>query len=134
MLKFIKSIFTSSEPEEKIEEIPLSDEEVTSIKKSIDTLLAEVKKETESQALAQKYEEIGLYYKTLHDLDSALQYLELSFSYKKSIGNGYKVLMLLYNAKRAEAAKSGTMNDIDHWMNKMDEMRNIAKQAVMNQK
>ena len=39
--------------------------------------------------------------------------------------------MSLYNHKRAEAAKSGSIADIDFWMNKMDEMRNIAKLATI---
>ena len=39
--------------------------------------------------------------------------------------------MSLYNAKRAEAARAGDDQVIDHYMGKMDEMRQIAKQLTI---
>ena len=59
--------------------------------------------------------------------NSELENLEKSLEVLPSIGDGYKVLMSLYNKKRADSARSGDDNGIDYYMNKMDDMRQIAK-------
>ncbi len=58
-------------------------------------------------------------------------FLEQSLANQKSIGDGYKKLMHLYNKKRAEAARAGDDQGIDYYMGKMDEMRQIAKQVTI---
>ena len=45
---------------------------------------------------------------------------------------GYKKLMMLYNAKRAEAAKNRDDAGIDYYMNKLDDMRNLAKKLTLS--
>ena len=57
--------------------------------------------------------------------------LEKSIEIKRSIGEGYKKLMSLYNKKRAESARNGDDQGIDYYMGKMDEMRQIAKQVTI---
>jgi uncharacterized membrane protein (DUF106 family) len=47
------------------------------------------------------------------------------------MGDGYKKLMSLYNAKRAEAARNGDDTGIEKYMNKMDDMRQIAKKLTI---
>ena len=78
------------------------------------------------------YEKLGLNYAKLEEVDSAIESLEKSLDYKLSIGDGYKKLMSLYNAKRAEAARNGDDAGIDKYMNKMDEMRQIAKKVTIS--
>jgi tetratricopeptide (TPR) repeat protein len=89
----------------------------------------EVLKQTlkDGEDLADKYEQIGLTYSKLGDDDKAIENLEKSLEVLPSIGDGYKVLMSLYNKKRADSARSGDDNGIDYYMNKMDDMRQIAK-------
>jgi hypothetical protein len=58
--------------------------------------------------------------------------LEKSLQAKKSIGDGYKKLMSLYNAQRAAAARNGDDAKIDYYMDKMEEMRQIAKQLTIS--
>lgn len=48
------------------------------------------------------------------------------------MGEGYKKLMILYNAKRAEAAKNRDDAGIDYYMNKLDDMRNLAKKLTLS--
>ena len=89
----------------------------------------EVLKQTlkDGEDLADKYEQIGLTYSKLGDDDKAIENLEKSLEVLPSIGDGYKVLMSLYNKKRADSTRSGDDNGIDYYMNKMDDMRQIAK-------
>lgn len=85
-----------------------------------------------SDALAALYEKLGLAQAKLSDTDHAIASLEKSLGIKKSIGDGYKTLISLYNAKRAAAAKSGDDAGIEYYMNKMDDMRQIAKQITIS--
>ena len=85
-----------------------------------------------SDALAALYEKLGLAQAKLSDTDHAIASLEKSLGIKKSIGDGYKTLISLYNAKRATAAKSGDDAGIEYYMNKMDDMRQIAKQITIS--
>lgn len=87
-------------------------------------------KNTDTTHIAKLYEEMGLLV-AKYDKDNAINYLESSLSYQLTIGEGYKLLMNLYNQKRAEAAKNGDGDGIDKWMDKMDEMRQIAKKVII---
>lgn len=81
--------------------------------------------------LAKTYEQLGLVKAQLGQMDEAIGSLEQSLDYKLTIGDGYKKLMSLYNAKRAEAARNGDDAGIDKYMGKMDGMRQIAKKVTI---
>lgn len=81
--------------------------------------------------LAKAYEELGVLQSEL-DIEAAIISLEKSFSYKLSIGKGYKILLNLYNEKRAEAAYAGDSDEINKWMEKMDELRQIARNNTIS--
>lgn len=83
------------------------------------------------EELAKTYEQLGLVKAQLEQTDEAIRMLEQSLDYKLTIGDGYKKLMSLYNAKRAEAARNGDDAGIDKYMGKMDEMRQIAKKVTI---
>jgi hypothetical protein len=89
-----------------------------------------MKQLTSDEQLAKLYEEIGLAYAELED-EQAIPTLEKSLEYKLTMGDGYKKLMSLYNAKRAEAARNGDDTGIEKYMNKMDDMRQIAKKLTI---
>lgn len=82
--------------------------------------------------LAKLYEQIGIHYSELNLPDEAIEHLEKSQGYMPSMGEGYKKLMMLYNAKRAEAAKNRDDAGIDYYMNKLDDMRNLAKKLTLS--
>ncbi|PXZ05308.1 hypothetical protein DKK70_12025 [Gilliamella apicola] len=109
----------------------LAADEITQIEYQINERKQQLTHTDDVQLLASCNEQIGILYNQLGRADLAIEYLETSMQQKRSIGEGYKILMSLYNYKRAEAAKSGSIADIDFWMNKMDEMRNIAKLATI---
>lgn len=109
----------------------LAADEIAQIEYQINELKQQITHTDDVQLLASCNEQIGILYNQLKRVDLAIEYLETSMQQKRSIGEGYKILMSLYNHKRAEAAKSGSIADIDFWMNKMDEMRNIAKLATI---
>lgn len=109
----------------------LTADEIAQIEHQINELKQQLTHTDDVQLLASCNEQIGILYNQLRRVDLAIEYLETSMQQKRSIGEGYKILMSLYNQKRAEAAKSGSITDIDFWMNKMDEMRNIAKLATI---
>ncbi|MFQ1017796.1 tetratricopeptide repeat protein [Gilliamella sp. BG7] len=101
------------------------------IEQNINQLLQQIDQTDDAVILAALCEKAGLLYCQLDRTDFAIEYLEKSLQHKKSIGEGYKALMNLYNHKRADAAQNGSIDDIDFWMNKMDSMRNIAKQVTV---
>ncbi|MDT9558476.1 tetratricopeptide repeat protein [Streptococcus mutans] len=119
---------------ETVEEITLSEEAKAELLKKIADGKALVNNDSEKsdEDLAKSYEQIGLWYAELNEVDTAITNLEMSLDKKLSMGAGYKKLMSLYNAKRAEAARNKDNDAIDYYMAKMDEMRNIAKKLTLS--
>ncbi|OCG20531.1 MULTISPECIES: hypothetical protein [unclassified Gilliamella] len=132
MFNFFKKSQSKIESE-NIPEIKVSQSssQIDQIEQSISQLLQQINHTDDAVTLATLCEKTGLLYCQLDHVDFAIEYLEKSLQHKKSIGEGYKALMNLYNHKRADAAQHGSMDDIDFWMNKMDSMRNIAKQVTV---
>lgn len=81
---------------------------------------------------AQIDEKIGLLYFELDDSKQAIDYLEQSVESKPSIGEGFKKLMSLYNRERQKAAEEGDSKAIEKYMNKMEEMRTMAKKGTIS--
>lgn len=133
MFGLFKDKNKKKEVPEVSEEI-LTEEQKEQLKKKIEDLNQELKLTTENnpEQLAFICEKLGLAYAKLNQENEAISVLEKSLSYKLTIGDGYKKLMSLYNAKRAEAAKKGDDSGIDYYMNKMDDMRQIAKKVTIS--
>lgn len=87
-----------------------------------------------SNEYAKELEILGLYYYENNNINESMATLEKSLEIKPTITDGYKTLMGIYNTKRAEAAKEGNVNGINKWLNKMDEMRNIAKKGTIKRR
>lgn len=119
---------------ETVEEITLSEEAKAELLKKIADGKALVNNDSEKsdEDLAKSYEQMGLWYAELNEVDTAITNLEMSLDKKLSMGAGYKKLMSLYNAKRAEAARNKDNDAIDYYVAKMDEMRNIAKKLTLS--
>lgn len=121
------------------EEAQLSEAEQAQLKDQIERIKIQVKEleaadPLQDAELAKLYESLGLACEKLSQVDEAIVALEKSLDLKLSIGDGYKKLMSLYNAKRAEAARNGDDQGIDKYMNKMDDMRQIAKKVTVGGK
>lgn len=121
------------------EEPQLSETEQEQLKDQIERIKIQVKEleaadPLQDAELAKLYESLGLAYEKLAQSDEAILALEKSLDLKLSIGDGYKKLMSLYNAKRAEAASNGDDEGIEKYMNKMDDMRQIAKKVTVGGK
>ncbi|EMC56874.1 hypothetical protein [Streptococcus mutans] len=118
---------------ETVEEITLEEAKAELLKKIADgKALVNNDSEKSDEDLAKSYEQMGLWYAELNEVDTAITNLEMSLDKKLSMGAGYKKLMSLYNAKRAEAARNKDNDAIDYYMAKMDEMRNIAKKLTLS--
>lgn len=119
---------------EEVAEPTLTEEEKQTINNQIQDLTKQIEAADpeEKEAMAKLYEQLGLGYAQLDDTDQAIKALETSLDYKLTIKDGYKKLMSLYNAKRAEAARNGDDAGIDYYMNKMDDMRQIAKKVTIS--
>lgn len=114
------------------QEIPiLSKEECTRLHREINQLEKKLASCEESQKRAKLFEQIGLNYADLNEIEQAISVLENSLAHKESIGDGYKRLMSLYNKKRGEAARKGDDQGINYYMGKMDDMRQIAKKITI---
>lgn len=131
MFGFLKK--NKVEKQEIKKEPTLSPEQVQKIQEEIATLEGEIAKisNEDIEELAKKYEEVGLLQAEIQADDQAIVTLEKSIEIKRSIGEGYKKLMSLYNKKRAESARNGDDQGIDYYMGKIDEMRQIAKQVTI---
>lgn len=75
-------------------------------------------------------DEIGILYADAQQNDEAIKYLEMSLSEKKSLGNGYRKLLSLYNIKRREAAQAKDDEQIQYYLKKIDEMMAISKEVT----
>ena len=119
---------------ESVVESKLTEEEIAELDMKLEKLITEVKEisDDNNETKAEMYEQIGLIQSEVDRIDYAILSLEKSLDYKLSIGDGYKKLMSLYNAKRAMAAKEGNDAGIDFYMDKMDEMRQIAKKVTLS--
>ena len=105
-----KKVKTENEITEKTKKSLTSPEE---LRKLIKTDLQKIESTEDEVELAKLYEQVGIHYSELNLPDEAIEYLEKSQGYKPSMGEGYKKLMMLYNAKRAEAAKNRDDAGID---------------------
>lgn len=126
--------FKNKSKKELVDEPKLTEQELVEFTSKLEKLLNEISEIPESQkeAKANIYEKIGLLQSDMDQVDDAIDSLEKSLNYQLSIGDGYKKLMSLYNQKRAMAAKAGDGDGIDFYMNKMDEMRQIAKKVTLS--
>lgn len=127
--------FFKKKPKAKVKSEPvLSDDEKKGIEKKLLELMSDLKKipEEEKKEKAIFYEQVGLLQGELNQVDEAINSLEKSLAYQLSIGDGYKKLMSLYNKKRAESARNGDDAGINYYMDKMDEMRQIAKKVTLS--
>lgn len=134
MFGFFKKHKSSQEGAEPSEtESPLSPEEMTAIQENLANWQQQLAENNEltSEESAVLYEQLGLGYAQLNDVDAALTMLEKGMVLQPAIGEGYKKLMSLYNAKRAEAARNGDDAGIELYMNKLDELRQIAKKITI---
>ncbi|MNW38495.1 hypothetical protein D3C74_155610 [compost metagenome] len=93
-----------------------------------------LKKEEAAQIAGEEqakiYEELGSAYYELHEEDHAIDAFEKSLQAKKSVGDGYKILLKLYNKKRAEAAKVNDEESLQLYLKKMDEMMQVSKDVT----
>ena len=102
-------------------------EPVEIIERRIKDTLIQINENHDENSTANLHEKVGTDYCKLDQVDKAIEHLEKSLELKPSMGEGYKKLMMLYNKKRAEAARNRDDVLIDYYMGKLDEMRNLAK-------
>lgn len=110
-----KAVLTPERKEELLRTITLKKEEVNMVS-GVDQ--------------AKVYEEIGLMFNELGEDDQAIDFLEKSIQAKKSLGNGYKTLLRLYNKKRAEAAQANDEESLQVYLKKMDQMMQVSKDVT----
>lgn len=120
----------NKEPKQEVqEEVVLTEERKEELLCTISS-----KKERLSQATGEEpakiHEEIGLAFFELGDEANAIDSLEKSIEIKKSVGNGYKTLLKLYNKKRAEAARENNEQLLQVYLNKMDQMMQVSKDVT----
>jgi tetratricopeptide (TPR) repeat protein len=114
---------------ETIEEVVLTEERKAALLHTISNKKEEVN-QTVGEEQAKIYEEIGLAFYELGEEDNAIDSLEKSIQAKKSLGNGYKTLLKLYNKKRAEAAKVNNEELLQIYLKKLDQMMQVSKEVT----
>ncbi|MED4074226.1 tetratricopeptide repeat protein [Priestia endophytica] len=114
---------------EAIEEVVLTAERKEELLRTISSKKEEVNQVT-GEEQAKIYEDLGLAFNELGDDDNAIDSLEKSIQAKKTLGNGYKTLLRLYNKKRAEAAKVNDEELLQIYLKKMDQMMQVSKEVT----
>lgn len=111
----------------------LTAEDVEKISESIQKIQTEILNIPDSnrKKLAESYERLGVLQGEIA-IDQSIESLEKSMSFQTSIGPAYKTLMRLYNQKRSEAAHKGEGEEIEKWLGKMDQLRQIARNNTIN--
>ena len=71
----------------------------------------------------------ALYYQA-EELESAIKYYEESLSIKKEMGKSYTDLMSLYNKKRQQAAENKNDEQMNYYMQKVQEMMQMSKDML----
>ncbi|OAS87939.1 MULTISPECIES: hypothetical protein [Metabacillus] len=120
---------TKEPKKETTEEIVLTAERKEALLRTISIKKEDIN-QTSREEQAKIYEEIGLAFNELGDEDNAIDSLEKSIQAKKSLGNGYKTLLKLYNKKRAEAAKVNNEELLQVYLKKMDQMMQVSKEVT----
>lgn len=114
---------------EVTEVVVLTEERKEQLLRTIDLKKKEVG-QTDVEEQSKIYEEIGLAFNELGEEDNAIDAFEKSIQAKKSVGNGYKALLKLYNKKRAEAAKANDEELLQLYLKKMDQMMQVSKDVT----
>lgn len=113
--------------EVKKEELPQVN--VEELKHKAQTLIASLEGKSDDDRIS-TLDEIGILLADAQEIDEAIHYLEISLSEKKSLGNGYRKLLSLYNIKRREAAEAKDDEQIQYYLKKIDEMMAISKEVT----
>jgi tetratricopeptide (TPR) repeat protein len=121
---------TKEPKKETIEEAVLTVERKEELLRTISIKKEEVNQAAVGEEQAKIYEEIGLAFNELGEEDHAIDSLEKSIQAKRSLGNGYKTLLKLYNKKRAEAAKVNNEELLQIYLKKMDQMMQVSKEVT----
>ncbi|MFB6469047.1 tetratricopeptide repeat protein [Cytobacillus sp. Hz8] len=111
------------------EDVVLTEEKKEELLRTISFKKEELKQSI-GENLSKIYEEIGLAYNELGEEDNAIEALEKSIQEKKTVGDGYKALLRLYNKKRAEAAKANDEETLQIYLKKMDQMIQVSKDVT----
>lgn len=112
--------------EVKKEEVVINVEE---LKQKAQALIASLEGKSGEDRIA-ALDEIGILLADAQEIDEAIHYLETSLNEKKSLGNGYRKLLSLYNIKRREAAEAKDDEQIQYYLKKIDEMMAISKEVT----
>lgn len=102
---------------------------VEELKQKAQTLIASLEGKSGDDRIS-TLDEIGIVLADAQEIDEAIRYLEVSLSEKKSLGNGYRKLLSLYNIKRREAAEAKDDEQIQYYLKKIDEMMAISKEVT----
>ena len=114
--KNLKKDFENTKTEK--ENIIIND---NTIKKGLENLEIQLNQgNLDDEGLSKIYQEKAFLLKKIENLEKSL-------NYHKNLGEGYKTLLNLYNMKRAEAAKNGNDEMLQHWLKKIDEMMQLSK-------
>ena len=74
--------------------------------------------------------QIGALYYQAEELESAIKYYEESLFIKKEMGKSYTDLMSLYNKKRQQAAENKNDEQMNYYMQKVQEMMQMSKDML----
>ncbi|WP_299090490.1 tetratricopeptide repeat protein [uncultured Metabacillus sp.] len=120
----------NKEPKKEVaEEVVLTEERKEVLLRTISFKKEEINQVT-GEEQAKIYEDLGLAFHELGDDENAIESLEKSIQIKKTLGNGYKTLLKLYNKKRAEAAKMNDDESLQKYLKKMDGLMQVSKEVT----
>lgn len=74
--------------------------------------------------------ELGSKLFVLQQTDAAIQYYERSIQENRSLGKAYTDLLKLYNIKRKEAVSHNNDEQLQEYLNKIDDLMKLSKDVI----
>lgn len=74
--------------------------------------------------------ELGSKLFVLQETDAAIQYYEMSIQENHSLGKAYTDLLKLYNIKRKEAVGHNNDQQLQQYLNKIDDLMKLSKDVI----
>lgn len=111
-------------------EVLITEDERKVIEQRILQLEEAVQKTSKNDEKIDLFNQLGLEYEKISNIDKAIENFEDSLLLKEQFGEAYNNLLNLYEEKRKNAAKLGEDEEIQKWLTKTEDLMNMAKKVM----
>lgn len=110
------------EKEPRASSDPVLQEQVEQLKQRLETAEGDLRIAT--------LNELGSKLFALEKIDEAISFYEMSIQENRTLGKAYTDLLKLYNVKRKEAAEQNDDEQLQKYLNKIDDLMKLSKDVI----